>query len=153
MIYNKVVIKVTEIKKAKKIPQPNAKKILRPNAKKLPEWIKNSPVALDRRGRELTQSEVDTIETMANMQCSVRMIAAVLNVTESTISDRYSHIIEPGKDRGKKMLIHCMWEKATVEKDTKMMIWLSKQYLGFKESWPDVPQSMTYNVNIVEVPR
>ncbi len=134
-------------------PKRKIKKHVRPNRKKLPEWIKNSPVALDRSGRELTQSEVDTIETMAQMQCSVRMIAAVLHVDATTISDRYRHLIEPGKERGKKMLTHVMWEKATIEKDTKMMIWLSKQYLGFKESWPEVPQTMNYNVNILEVPR
>lgn len=140
---------MTETKK----PRKKIKAHVRPNAKKLPQWIKDSPVALDKRGRELTQSEVDTIETMAQMQCSSRMIAAVLNVHEVTIRDRYSTQIEDGRDRGKKLLLHCCWEKATVEKDTKMMIWLSKQMLGFKESWPDQPQSVSYNVNIMEIPR
>lgn len=133
----------------KRKPKPH----VRPNRKKLPEHIKNSPLMLDTRGRALTQSEVETIETMASYQCSARMIAAVLGVTEKSIFERYGELLESGRDKGKRLLMHVMWEKATVEKDTKMMIWLSKQYLGFKESWPDVPQSMIYNVNITEIPR
>ena len=108
---------------------------------------------MDGRGREMTQSEVDAIETMAHEQCSATVIAAVLKIHLQTVLERYGSIINNAKEAGKRNLYQVLWKKGVHDEDVKVMIWLSKQYLGMKESWPDVPQTMNYNVNIVEIPR
>ncbi len=113
----------------------------------------NSPVVVDNRGRELCKTEMDQILIMAQEQCSCEQIAAVMNVHVKTIYERYSDLINSGRDIGRRRLIAAMWKKALIDEDCKMQIWLSKQHLGYKETWPEVAQNMTYSVYINEIPR
>jgi DNA-binding CsgD family transcriptional regulator len=92
--------------------------------------------------------DLNILRKMAEQQCTVNQIANVLDCHVDTIYHQASDILRIGKDTGRATLIANMWEKANIEKDTKMMIWLSKQYLGMKESWPEQPSQVIYNVNV-----
>jgi hypothetical protein len=104
------------------------------------------------KGRPKAELDEDLILKMAEEQCTADQIAAVCNVHRDTIYARYSDVLHRGKDIGRRRLIAAMWRKALVDGDTKMMIWLSKQHLGYKENTQDHGNHTTYNVTIKEMP-
>ena len=50
----------------------------------------------------------------------------------SALKRKFKYILAKGKEAGKKSLRRAMWEKA-INGDTRVQIFLSKQYLGMKE--------------------
>jgi hypothetical protein len=70
----------------------------------------------------------DMIKKLAAMMCTYNEIADLLGMSVEGIKKRYKRIIEEGRAEGKKALRRVQYEKALAG-DTKMMIWLGKQYL------------------------
>ena len=82
-------------------------------------------------------------ESLCAIQCTREEICAVLNVSDKTL-DRwcqntygkyFSAIFAEKRQLGKVSLRRSQWRMA--EKDKTMSIWLGKQYLGQRDSFPD----------------
>lgn len=76
------------------------------------------------------------VEEMAAINCSVAEIAAVMDVDRRTIQRRFAASLEKGRDHGKASLKRMMWKAASGGNIT-MMIWLSKQMLGYTDKVAD----------------
>lgn len=75
----------------------------------------------------------ETIWRLATIQCSYAEIAQVVGLAEKTVKRKYKSLIEKGYDAGRKSLRRAMMEKG-LQGDTRMLIWLSKQYLGHEDA-------------------
>jgi len=73
---------------------------------------------------------------LACIQCSDAEIAEVLGMKVHVLKRMFKKLLEQGRENGKKSLRRAMWDKA-INGDTKVQIFLSKQYLGMK----DVPEA------------
>jgi len=80
------------------------------------------------------RKEIDTgvLERLAAIDCSLKEMAAVLNVHEDTLRDNYSSYIAKGREQGKIKLRNKMFDVA-MKGNVAMLIWLSKQRLGYAE--------------------
>ena len=84
---------------------------------------------------ELTEEQCELAETLAGMQCTHAEIAAVLKVSEDTITRRkqddpsFADAIKRGQENGKAS-IRRMQYKAAKDGNATMQIWLGKQYLN-----------------------
>jgi hypothetical protein len=83
----------------------------------------------------------DMVYKLACIQCSDEEIAEVCGIGIGLLRKRFNKLLEQGKQAGKKSLRRAMWEKA-INGDTRVQIFLSKQYLGFKDSPEDNTNKM-----------
>lgn len=104
-------------------------------------------------GKKRKQIDQKLLFKLAQTMLSQQSIGLILDCTPKHLQERYQHIIDKGREIRRHSLVEAMWEKALVEKDTKMMIWLSKQHLGYKENFPDQPTQVLFNVICNEVPK
>lgn len=79
--------------------------------------------------KEINESD---IEKLAAINCSYAEIGAVVGCDSSTLTRRFAQVIEKGREQGKMSLKRKMWETA-MNGNVTMMIWLSKQMLGYTE--------------------
>jgi hypothetical protein len=78
--------------------------------------------------------DVALIEKLAMIMCSYEEIAMILDTTVPALKKRYSDIIEKGRSEGKKGLRRKQYEKAVMDGDVRMLIFLGKVYLDQKEN-------------------
>ena len=78
----------------------------------------------------------DLVFKLACIQCSDQEIAEVVGTTATNLRKRFSGILDKGKQEGKKSLRRAMWEKA-INGDSRVQIYLSKQYLGMRDTPED----------------
>ena len=78
----------------------------------------------------------DMVYRLATIQCTHEEIAEVVGCSVTHISKHYKNIIAKGKETGKKSLRRAQWDKA-LNGDTRMQIFLGKQYLGQKDTPED----------------
>ena len=78
----------------------------------------------------------DLVYKLACIQCTPEEIAEVVGCSPSALKKRFKALLEKGKETGKQSLRRAMWEKA-INGDTRVQIFLSKQYLGMKDSPED----------------
>lgn len=78
----------------------------------------------------------DLVYKLACIQCTPAEIAEVVGCSEAALKKRFKALLEKGKETGKQSLRRAMWEKA-INGDTRVQIFLSKQYLGMKDSPED----------------
>jgi predicted ArsR family transcriptional regulator len=89
----------------------------------------------------MTTAKAKTIDrnliyNLASVQCSVKEIAETVGVSEAFVRKRFMKIIEKGRAEGRKNIRKRQFEKA-MNGDTKMLIWLSKQFLAQKDNPED----------------
>jgi hypothetical protein len=77
----------------------------------------------------------DLVYKLACIQCSDTEIAEVLGIKPEALRRRFGKILEQGKQKGRESLRRAMYEKA-MNGDSRLQIFLSKQYLGMKDT-PD----------------
>lgn len=111
-------------------PKPRQKK-----RKQLEPLVR--PVTITKKGKVWGQprKKVDPVQVykLAQTMLPVKTIADILNVSKNTIEENYGDILREGRANQKLSLVREMFKKAIEGKDTKMMIWLSKQHLGYKD--------------------
>lgn len=78
----------------------------------------------------------DLVYRLACIQCTDEEIAEVVGTNANTLRKRFGTLLDKGKQEGRKSLRRAMWEKA-VNGDTRVQIFLSKQYLGMKDTPED----------------
>ena len=75
----------------------------------------------------------ETIWRLATIQCSYAEISQVTGLGVPGLKKRFSTLIQSGYDAGKKGIRRAMMDRALKGSD-RMLIWLSKQYLGHEDS-------------------
>lgn len=78
----------------------------------------------------------DLVYKLACIQCTPEEIAEVVGCSPTALKKRFKALLEKGKETGKQSLRRAMWEKA-INGDTRVQIFLSKQYLGMKDAPED----------------
>lgn len=103
-------------------------------------------------GRPLLDIKEDDVYHLALIHCTIPEIAAVLGCSIDTIQERFSKVLHKGWENGQMSLKRKMHSVA-MEGDTKMLIWLSKQRLGYKDIMPEEATQVHFNVYTNEVPK
>jgi hypothetical protein len=78
---------------------------------------------------------------LACIQCTDQEIAEVVGTTVDTLKRRFGTLLEKGRHEGRQSLRRSMYEKA-IDGDTRLQIFLSKQYLGMRDT-PEDTQNTT----------
>jgi len=105
------------------------------------------------KGRPKVQIDTDLLFKLAETMLPVESIAGILGCHRDTLYDRFSDTLQRAREGRKKSLCIAMWEKALIDKDTKMQIWLSKQHLGYKDVQPEDVTQINFNVYCREIPK
>jgi hypothetical protein len=92
-------------------------------------------------GRPIKEVDEDIIANLSQIGCTQEEIGSIVGISARTLQRRYAELIEENKNIGKASLRRTMWKRA-MKGDSKLQIWLSKQYLGMKDR--------TVTENIVE---
>lgn len=108
--------------------------------------------AKNKGGRPRRDITYEQVMGLAAIHCTEKEIASYLKCSVSTITERFSAALREGWDQGQTSLKRKMHEKALAG-DTQMLIWLSKQRLGYRDKQPDEVQQINFNVITHEVPR
>ena len=127
---------------------------IRPHDEYAPE-ARKKPGRKSRHGGEYLaplEDNPELVHRLSQTMLPVTTIARILGRSKDYVYEKYSDIIERGREERKQNLAEEMWHKALVEKDTKMMIWLSKQYLNHRDSPPDEQQKMQFNIICRDLP-
>ena len=91
-------------------------------------------------GKKYKTVDRDLIYKLACIQCTPEEIAEVVGISVTALKKRFTPLLEKGKETGKQSLRRSMWEKA-MNGDTRVQIFLSKQYLGMKDAPEDTQNS------------
>lgn len=111
-----------------------------------------SPPVKDKGGRPKSNIDPDQVLKLAQIHCTATEIASVLGCHRDTIYARFSDVLRKGHEEGQMSLKRKMHEKA-MSGDTSMLIWLSKQRLGYKDKQPEEATQIHFNVHVNEVPK
>lgn len=105
-------------------------------------------------GRPACDIDEMKVFEMASYDCTVEEIAAHFKCSVTTIYERFSETLRIGKQAGKQKLRQNMERKAYEggPGDTSLLIWLSKQRLGYRDRAADDVQQVVFNLNIKEIP-
>jgi hypothetical protein len=84
--------------------------------------------------RPIDKTLAETIEKLAQMQCTREEIAAVSGVCVDTLRDNenFLQVIKKGMENGKASLRRMQWKSAQ-DGNVSAQIWLGKNYLGQKD--------------------
>jgi hypothetical protein len=96
-------------------------------------------------------TEKDVFE-LAKTHLPVEALANILGCEKTLIYDRFSNALQKGRDARKCSLSETMWLSALEERDVKMMIWLSKQHLGYKEPREEDAGQTVINITVNPIP-
>ena len=95
--------------------------------------------------------DYDAIEKLAGMHCTQQEIASFLGCSVDTLQrdETFCGIYKKGMDKGKMSLRRIQFKLA--EKNVTMAIWLGKQYLGQRDSFPDEVNFTEVNKGIMNI--
>jgi hypothetical protein len=83
-------------------------------------------------GRPLLDIDEQQVRALAAINCTMVEIASVVGCSVDTLEKRFADIIKEGRATGRSSLRRYMWE-AVQKGNITMMIWLSKNMLGYGE--------------------
>ena len=84
-------------------------------------------------GRPRLKIDLNILANLAQIGSPDYEIAKILGISPRTLSRNYAEYIDENREKGKASLRKKMWDKALKKDNTMMQIWLSKNYLGFKD--------------------
>lgn len=92
-----------------------------------------------KRGRpafQLTDEQREKVADYAKVGCTKQEIAVMIDVAESTLlkNEEFRELYKKNFEYMKASLRRTMIQKAVGDKNTGMLIWLSKQYLEFSDT-------------------
>lgn len=84
-------------------------------------------------GRPKKPIDMEQVEKLASIQCTMEEIAFFFDIDVSTLhrNKEFCNVYKKAKEGGKMSLRRIQWKLA--QNNTTMAIWLGKQYLGQKE--------------------
>lgn len=80
--------------------------------------------------RPLKDITEEQVFELARINCSYAEMAAVLDCDESTLTKRFSQVIQKGRASMKESLKRTQYKLAVEKENVTMNIWLGKQHLG-----------------------
>lgn len=83
--------------------------------------------------KEWVEGRRDEVRKLAQLGITDDELESVLQVSESAIKKHFREELTDGRNNMRAALRRAQFEKAIQEKDTKMLIWLGKMYLGQRE--------------------
>ena len=88
----------------------------------------------DKMARPKIPIDYNTVEKLANIQCTQEEIASFLGISVRTLQrdEEFCRIYKKGQENGKMSLRRMQYKLA--EKNTAMAIFLGKQYLGQRDN-------------------
>lgn len=95
-----------------------------------------NPAPANKRPVKVKDIDRELVWRLACMQCTLQEIADATGVSIETVRRHFSDLIEKGKSVGKKSLRRAQWDKA-LNGDTRMQIFLGKNYLGQRDNPED----------------
>jgi len=81
------------------------------------------------RGRPRKKLDVDKLEKLAGIGCTMKEIASVMDVSVDTLERNYADLIKKGRE-GFHMSLRRLQYKSALAGNVTMLIWLGKQNLG-----------------------
>lgn len=107
-----------------------------------------------KRGRGQPKKILDEamLFKLASEDCTVAEISSVLGCNPDTIYVNYSETLRRGREQGNSSLKRKMFEIA-MSGNVTMLVWLSKQRLGYKDKQPEEATQVHFNVFMNEVPK
>lgn len=102
-------------------------------------------------GRPKKEIDYEVVEKLASIQCTQEEIANFLNLSVRTLQrdEEFCRLYKKGQDNGKMSLRRTQFKLA--EKNPSMAIWLGKQYLGQRDSFPDEINYAEVNKTITNI--
>ena len=102
-------------------------------------------------GRPKKEIDYIAVEKLANIQCTQEEIASFLDLSVRTLQrdEEFCRIYKKGQDNGKMSLRRMQYKLA--DKNPTMAIWLGKQYLGQRDSFPDEVNYTEVNKGIMNI--
>ena len=113
--------------------------------------MKDRPIILPQKnkgGRPKKPIDEQTLYELAETMLPMESIAQLLDCHVDTLYARYSDTIKKAREGRKQCLSMRMWEKALIDKDRVMMIWLSKQHLGYRDVLSEDATQVNFNVQV-----
>lgn len=102
-------------------------------------------------GRPKKEIDPKLVFDLARIHCTKEEIASIVGCHIDTLYARFSEVLQRGNDEGKMSMKRKMHDIA-MRGNVQMLIWLSKQRLGYKDKQPDEVPNMVINVNVKEIP-
>ena len=98
----------------------------------------NSPLS---RPSKIKDVDRELVWKLATMMCTIKEIADIVGLAEKTVSNKFGDLIDKGRSQGRKSLRRAQFEKAVIDTDSRMLIFLGKQFLSQKDSPEDKESS------------
>ena len=141
------------MKVAKQNPKPS-KKVTTPPAHLTKKALKAQLKQVGKMGRPAKDISPAMVIEMAANDYTVDEIAAHIPCAPSVLYDRFSEELNEGWKRGQASLKRKMHTKALDGNgDSNMLIWLSKQRLGYRDKPADEAVQTVFNIHVNEVPK
>lgn len=106
----------------------------------------------DKGGRPPLPITAEQVFDLALIHCTADEIAACLKCTATTIYDRFPEALRKGHEQGQMSIKRKMHEKALAG-DTTLLIWISKQRLGYRDRPAEEATQINFNVIASEIPK
>lgn len=87
--------------------------------------------------RPKLEIDEETVKKLAALNCSMEEIGHVVGCSVDTLERRFADIIKEGRSHGKVSLKRKMFDTA-ISGNVTMMIWLSKNLLGYSDKTEQV---------------
>jgi len=84
------------------------------------------------KGKKYKTHDTEMIKRLASTMCTFEEIGYIIGMTGEGVKKRFSKVIEEGRAKGKASLRSAQFEKALAG-DTRMQIWLGRNYLEQKD--------------------
>lgn len=107
--------------------------------------------SLKKRGPKPLKIDENYVYELATYHCTKEEIAILCGCSVSTIEQKYYGVVSKGYEDAKKQLRKAMIRSA-LSGNVIMQIWLSKNWLGFKERQPDEAPSTVINIQVNDIP-
>lgn len=109
------------------------------NKRKKPSRLRAAPKKPRKRGRPRFEPDIEVLKKLLALQCNDEQIGAWFEQTERTIKnlkkrEPYKTLFASYKERGKTMIKMVMFDEAVNQRNTALLIWLSKTICGMKET-------------------
>lgn len=109
------------------------------------------PKVKKKNGRPRKEVSEEQVYRLGLIHCTVAEIASVLKCSQELINKKFIQVLHRGWEEGQMSMKRKMHEIA-LGGDVKMLIWLSKQRLGYKDQMPVIAAQTTFNIITQEVP-
>ena len=100
----------------------------------------------------LQRLDESMLEEMGAEDCTLQEVAAVMGTSVEVIENLYGDVVLRGRNRGNAALRKRMFEKA-IGGDVRLLEWLSKNRLGYRDKFPEEDPNVVFKININEVPK